>query len=244
MSAEVNVNKSCQNKWCGKKKAVTFSFDDGVTQDIRLIEILNRYNLKGTFNINSDLLGRSGELNRNGRDVRHDKVQPCDLRAIYEGHEIAVHTLTHPNLTQLDGDEIIRQVEQDRKQLSQLCGYEVVGMAYPCGGVNNDERVAEIIKNNTGVKYARTITSTHKFDMQTELFRFNPSVYYIEENLGEVIDSFLRIKSDEPQLLYIWGHSYEMDAEYITWEKFESLCAALASRDEIFYGTNREVFGV
>ena len=234
----------CYRKWCGKKKAVTFSFDDGVTQDIRLIEILNRYGLKGTFNINSELLGRTGELVRNGRTVRHDKILPCDLRSIYAGHEVAVHTLTHPNLTGLDESEIIRQVEEDRKRLSELCGYEVVGMAYPCGGVNNDERVAEIIKKNTGIKYARTITSTYKFDEQEQLLRFNPTVYYIEENFEAVIDSFLASYSEEPQLLYIWGHSYEMDAEYITWEKFERLCAKLSKKSGIFYGTNREVFSV
>ena len=39
--------------WNGKLKAVTFSYDDGVTQDIRFIEMLDRYGLKGTFNINS-----------------------------------------------------------------------------------------------------------------------------------------------------------------------------------------------
>lgn len=234
----------CYRKWCGKKKAVTFSFDDGVTQDIRLIEILNRYGLKGTFNINSELLGRTGELVRNGRTVRHDKILPCDLRSIYAGHEVAVHTLTHPNLTGLDESEIIRQVEEDRKRLSELCGYEVVGMAYPCGGMNNDERVAEIIKKNTGIKYARTITSTYKFDEQEQLLRFNPTVYYIEENFEAVIDSFLASYSEEPQLLYIWGHSYEMDAEYITWEKFERLCAKLSKKSGIFYGTNREVFCV
>ena len=230
--------------WQGKKKAVTFSFDDGVTQDIRLIEILNRYGLKGTFNINSELLGKAGQLERNGKIVRHDKVEPCDLRSIYAGHEVAAHTLTHPNLTRLNAEEIICQVEEDRKNLSRLCSYEVVGMAYPCGGVNNDERVAEIIRNNTGIKYARTITSTHNFDMQENLFRFNPSVYYIEENLEEMIDSFLSLEADEPSLLYIWGHSYEMDAEYITWENFEKICARLAGRSEIFYGTNREVFGI
>ena len=43
--------------WNGKLKAVTFSYDDGVTQDIRLIEIFNKYNLKATFNLNSELLG-------------------------------------------------------------------------------------------------------------------------------------------------------------------------------------------
>lgn len=237
-------NKAFQEKWCGKKKAVTFSFDDGVTQDIRLIEILNRYGLKGTFNINSELLGKQGQLIRNGKEVRHDKISPCDLRSIYEGHEVAVHTLTHPNLTTLSEEEIIRQVEEDRKQLSRLCGYEVVGMAYPCGGVNNDERVADIIQKNTGVKYARTITSTYSFDEQEKLLRFNPTVYYVEEKLEAIIDAFLTLESEEPQLLYIWGHSYEMDAEYITWEKFESLCARLANRSEIFYGTNREVFGI
>ena len=110
--------------------------------------------------------------------------------------------------------------------------------------MNNDERVAEIIKKNTGIKYARTITSTYKFDEQEQLLRFNPTVYYIEENFEAVIDSFLASYSEEPQLLYIWGHSYEMDAEYITWEKFERLCAKLSKKSGIFYGTNREVFCV
>ena len=55
----------------GKKKAITFSYDDGVTQDIRLIELFNKYGLKCTFNINSGYLGHSGELIREGVHVRH-----------------------------------------------------------------------------------------------------------------------------------------------------------------------------
>ncbi|MBQ8658775.1 MAG: polysaccharide deacetylase family protein [Clostridia bacterium] len=227
--------------WNGKKKAVTFSFDDGVTQDIRLIEILNRYGLKGTFNLNSGLLGKEGELLRNGKNVRHDKINANDVKTVYAGHEVAVHTLTHPTLTTLDKKEIIRQVEEDRKALSELCGYEVVGMAYPNGGINNDDRVAEIIKNNTGVRYARTITSTYAFDKQENLFRFNPSVYYIEKQLEEIVEKFLALEANDRQLLYIWGHSYEMDAEYISWEKFEKICEKLSNRNDIFYGTNKEV---
>ena len=34
--------------WNGKKKAVTFSYDDGVTQDCRLVEMMNTYGVKGT----------------------------------------------------------------------------------------------------------------------------------------------------------------------------------------------------
>ena len=227
--------------WDGKKKAITFSFDDGVTQDIRLIEILNRYGLKSTFNLNSGLLGRKGELFRNEKSVRHDRISANDLKTVYAGHEIAAHTLTHPTLTTLDEKEIIRQVEEDRKALSELCGYEVVGMAYPNSGINNDDRVAEIIKNNTGVRYARTITSTYGFDKQKNLFRFNPSVYYIEKQLEEIVEKFLALEGTDKQLLYIWGHSYEMDAEYISWEKFEGICEKLSNRSDIFYGTNKEV---
>lgn len=41
--------------WNGKKKAVTFSYDDGVTQDRRLVEMMNTYGVKGTFNLNSGI---------------------------------------------------------------------------------------------------------------------------------------------------------------------------------------------
>ena len=227
--------------WNGKKKAVTFSFDDGVTQDIRLIEILNRYGLKATFNLNSSLLGLPNTLERNGVTFTHDKICPTRVREIYAGHEVAAHTLTHPNLTELSEETIVYQVEEDRKKLSELVGYEVVGMAYPCGGVNNDDRVAAIIKAHTGIKYARTITSTGKFDPQENLYRFNPSAYYIEDNLNAVVDEFLALDPNTPALLYIWGHAYETDAGYISWERFEALCEKLAHREEIFYGTNREV---
>ena len=56
--------------FCGKNKAITFSYDDGVTQDIRLIEIFNKYNLKATFNLNSELLGQSASIIRNNIHIR------------------------------------------------------------------------------------------------------------------------------------------------------------------------------
>ena len=227
--------------WNGKKKAITFSFDDGVTQDIRLIEILDKYGLKCTFNLNSEFLGLEGTLDRNGRTVRHDKIARNKIKEVYKNHEVAVHTLTHPFLPSLDEKEIIKQVENDRQNLSEICGYEVVSMAYPCGGENNDDRVAEIIRNNTGVRLARGLESTYNFDLQDNPLRFKPTVYYIEDCLDEIVDRFLKLDSDKPQLLYIWGHSYEMDAEYISWEKFEEICKRLSGHDDIFYGTNKEV---
>ena len=226
----------------GKKKAVTFSYDDGVTQDKRLIELFNRFHLKATFNLNSECLGQKNELVREGKKVNHTKNPASEVADIYRGHEVAVHTLTHPNLTQLEEKEIIRQVEEDRKNLEALVGYPVIGMAYPCGGVNNDARVASIIKNHTRIQYARTITSSHSFDLQENLYQFKPTVYHHEEwdKMFALLDEFLALKPDRPQLFYIWGHSYEFDIAD-TWGRMEEFCRRISRKDDIFYGTNRDV---
>lgn len=226
-----------------KLKAVTFSYDDGVTQDIRLIELLNKYGLKCTFNLNSNLLGTKGILIRENKRISHYKIHPQDVKYVYEGHEVAVHTLTHPNLTQLDEETIINQVEQDRLNLSELTEYEVIGMAYPCGGINNDDRVAGIIKEHTGVSYCRTITNTDSFDKQDNLYRFNPNVYHIMEfdRLMQLGQQFVELKATSPQIFYIWGHSYEMDFQPDYWIKLEEFFKLISNRNDIFYGTNKEV---
>ncbi len=227
-----------------KFKAITFSFDDGVTQDIRLIEILNKYGLKATFNLNSSYLGMEGELDRNGHIVRHDKNPVNKIAEIYKGHEVAAHTLTHPNLTYVKDDSAVEwQVEQDRKTLSSIVGYDVQCMAYPCGGINCDDRVEKIIRNKTGIRFARTVNSSYSFDVPENLLKYDPTVYYIEtDKLFELGEKFINLKPDKPQVFYIWGHSYEMDAEYISWEEFEKFCKMISGLNDVFYGTNSQVF--
>ncbi len=229
--------------WNGKKKAITFSYDDGVTQDIRLIELFDRYGLKGTFNLNSEKLGREGKLVREGVEVDHIKIAREDVRHVYAGHEVAAHTLTHPTLTTLDDDrEIIRQVEEDRLNLSELVGYEVVGFAYPGGGINHSPRIAELIRRHTGVKYARTTDSNHSFELRNHLYQFSPTVYHHKEMdyLFRLAEEFLAADSDRPQLLYIWGHAYEFDI-HNDWARFEAFCRMISRKSDVFYGTNKEV---
>lgn len=48
----------------GRKKAVTLSYDDGVEQDMRLVEVMEKYGLKGTFNLNSGLFAPEGTVYR------------------------------------------------------------------------------------------------------------------------------------------------------------------------------------
>ena len=222
-----------------KNKILIFSFDDGVTQDERMIEILNKYGIKGTFNLNSELLGNKNEIVREGVLISHNKIKSEDVRRIYRGHEIAAHTLTHPTLTMVDDDaEIARQVEQDRKNLSELAGYEVTSFAYPGGGINNDARVAKLIKRHTGVKNARTTTATHSFAPPRSIYRLDPTVSLYEEPelTFKLADKFVNMVTLKPKIFFVWGHSYEFDI-HGTWGELERLCAMLGGRDDICYTT-------
>ncbi|MBQ8640545.1 MAG: polysaccharide deacetylase family protein [Lachnospiraceae bacterium] len=225
------------------KKAITFSYDDGVTQDRRLIELFNKYGMKGTFNLNSELLGQENAIVREGVLVNHTKVKPEEVRSLYAGHEIAAHTLTHPNLAHVtDDQEIIRQVERDRENLSQLAGYEVIGMAYPGGGINFSAHAAKLIEEHTGVRYARTTVCNYGFEVQKDLYQFKPSVYHVMEmdRMFELGKKFLESTSKEQQIFYVWGHSYEFDI-FDTWKRFEEFLKMMSGHEDIFYGTNRQV---
>lgn len=225
------------------KKAVTFSFDDGVTQDIRFIGILNKYGLKGTFNLNSGLLGTSGSLSVLGQTVSHNKVKKEDVIHIYEGHEVAAHTLTHPFLPSLSSEEVVKQVESDRMALSEIVKDEVVGFAYPGGGVNFNENVSLLIKNDTGVKYARTIVPTYEFKKQANLFVFNPTLSLTKDSsvIYKLCNDFINLNDDEFSLFYVWGHSYEFDAGN-RWDLLEEFCSIISGKRDILYCTNKEAF--
>lgn len=227
---------------CGKRKAVTFSYDDGVEQDIRLIRLFDRYGLRCTFNLNSGLFGVKGDDIREGVYIRADRLKREDIRAVYENHEVAAHTLTHPNLTGLSDQEIIRQVEKDRIDLSELTGKEVTGMAYPGGGINYNTRVSQIIRKHTGIRYARTTVLTDSFFRQKNLYEFKPNACHVMnmDRLFRMGEQFLSSGTDEDRILYIWGHSFEFDIGD-TWGRFEDFLKMISGQEDVFYGTNSEV---
>lgn len=223
--------------WGGKRKAVTFSYDDGVEQDRRLVGLFNEYGMKATFNLNSGIqTGASGFVEeKSGIMVR--RMNQKGLRELYRGHEIASHGLTHANPWGCDEETLFNEIQADKRNLEELFGQEIVGYAYPYGAYND---LAVKALAECGIRYARTAESTGEFGLQDDLLRFKPCYHHNDAGILDGIQRFLAMDAEEPFLLYIWGHSYEMDANQ-NWEHMEEILRRLAGHSEIFYGTNAEV---
>ncbi|MDR1445841.1 MAG: polysaccharide deacetylase family protein [Treponema sp.] len=222
----------------GKKKALTLSYDDGVEQDRRLVEILNRYGIKATFNINSGI--QTGANTWQNRKLLVRRMNVAGLPALYAGHEVALHSLTHPHLENLDEESIRNELEQDKLNLERIFGKKVQGMAYPYGTFN--DTVVRIVRE-CGLRYARGIVSTLGFDISADLLRFQPTCHHNDEKLMTLAESFINSKPEEPQLFYLWGHSYEFEAEN-NWRIIEEFCKIISGRADIAYCTNAEAFGL
>ncbi len=217
------------------RKAVTFSYDDGVLQDRRLVAILNRYRLKATFNVNAGLGRKDGTFTYGRYSV--SRFDLAELKPIYPGHEVAMHTFSHPSLTGLSRSEIVSEIERDRTAIEAVFGAVPVGLAYPFG--DHDDVVVAVLKE-LGVAYARTVATDHSFRLPSDLLRFRPTAHHNDPAIFDLIRAFLDEEADEPRILSIWGHSYEFDGDG-NWDRFETICRLLADRDDVFAGTNAEV---
>lgn len=232
----------------GKQKAVTFSYDDGVSQDIRLAEMFTKYGLKGTFNINSELIGKPGK-NSNRLTSEEIKKHIIDKR-----HEIAVHGANHIASAAASPTLCLKDAFECRRRLEDVFDIIIRGMAYPDSGItaphngNSYETVKNIL-TYSGIAYSRSLGGDNDtFNMPTDFHKWMPTAHHKNPMLLEWIDNFNsirysteRAKLNAPKLMYIWGHSYEFDTAN-NWELIEEICKKLSSRDDTWYATNIEIY--
>lgn len=222
-----------------KKKALTFSYDDGVVQDILLIEKLKKYGFKGTFNLNS---GQSGQEKLRPSRVEEGKTIDCshlDLeknKDIYSGMEVATHTYSHPFMETLGYPQQIEEISKDKFNLERIFSSPVVGAAYPYGTYNEDTLKA---LSNEGIIYSRTVKSTYSFNRPYNWLLWHPTIHHNDPRLIEVILDFIDTKEELP-ILYIWGHSYEFAIEN-NFRIMDKIGQMLSNRDDIYYATNKEI---
>lgn len=224
----------------GKHKALTLSYDDGVLQDRRLLALMNRNGVRGTFNLNSGLLGRVESMTLPGQPtVRIDTVTAEEIPTLYAGHEIATHAQKHTALTGFGG-AAVAEILADRLCFERLVPYLVRGHAYPFGLC--DENVFALLRA-AGITYARTVTSTHGFAIPENFLAWDPTCHHSDPALMPLAKQFCEQPAlfGQPQLFYLWGHAYEFDGDN-NWNVIEEFLDYMgAHADAIWMATNGEV---
>lgn len=232
----------------GKIKAVTFSYDDGVRQDIRLADIFCRHGMKATFNLNSLMLGDS---------EAHPQLMPCEVKKyiIDRGHEVATHGANHRAPLKQRPIEVIRDTLDCRLQLEEMFGCIIRGMAYPDSGIreysSGSAHYGEVREylSALDIAYSRTLGGDNDwFYLPEDFYAWMPSAHHTNPRIFEFIDKFIKISdgaqnpaSRQPRLFYIWGHSYEFDRNE-NWDRIEQICEKLGGKDDTWYATNIEIY--
>ncbi len=214
---------TCFPDW--KHKCLTMSYDDGRTFDRQLVEIFNKYGIKGTFHLNSGLF-----------DYDDGRIQLDEIKDVYKGHEVSCHTYTHPTIARCPLSQTAQQIIEDRKILEGAAGYPVRGMSYPNGSYSQE--IIDMLPA-LGIEYSRVIETTGTFALPEDLYRWKATCHH-NENLMKLGEEFAALfKKQYLYLMYVWGHSYEFDRDN-NWELIEDFCRLLGGRDDIWYATNIE----
>lgn len=211
----------------GKAKALTMSYDDGKIQDERLVEIFDRYGIKGTFNLNYGLIERDDSR------IAKDRV-----KELYKNHEVATHCLVHPTIARCPLVEVAREILEDRKGLESLTGGLVRGHAYPNGSYS--EEIKQLFRQ-LGIAYGRVVGARADYELPKDPLEWHPTCHHTDPELMKKAEYFVNFqKRQYLKLMYVWGHSYEFDSAD-NWEVIEEFCKYVGGREDIWYATNIEI---
>lgn len=249
-----------------KKIIVTTSWDDGYKLDLKLLNLLNKYNLKGTFYIPQKINYLIA------KDKPLIQVNQEQIQEIAQSQEIGAHTLNHIYLNQLSLIESEKEIKLSKDWLEELIGQQIKMFSYP-GGILNDE-IVEIVKKS-GFLGARTsqqfqLDLKNAFLMGTSLqcypyfvdnkewsmpFRIKMSSKCFFSNLREIFNLELPLSSvfgwvrlsenffdyicQKGGIYHLWGHSWEIE-RYGLWEDLEKIFKYIANKENILYLTNSQ----
>lgn len=230
------------------KKYFTLSFDDGITQDYKIMEICRKYGFKGiTFNINSGLCGESWDWVADAVGVpglSHKRLTEKEIKdGAYSGFDVASHTVSHGAMLSLDDDPmgVFKEVQKDVFKIKKLTGIMPLGMAWPGGDEVYSEQSIENVYKYTSVRYARGTTSTNNFSLPERFLKWEPTCSITDAGLLELAKEFIEAEPTEDMLFYVWGHGYELDA-FDLYDTFEQLIKMMSEDENVVCVSNTEFY--
>jgi len=235
-------------------KIITTSWDDGHPKDFLINELLDKYNLKGTFYIPRT-------------NPENEVMNEVQIQLIAKNNEIGGHTLNHVNLTDLNSKDMDTEVLGCYHWQKGMLGIDPVSFCFPRGAYN-----AEVINciSRAGFKIARTtellsvLPYTHNNLLATTIqvyehksityykhlikrSRFNNLLWWMQSASGtdllKMTDYYITRIIKHDGCFHLWGHSWEIE-KYRLWNKLELIFKHISGLNEFNYFWNREVVGV
>ncbi len=211
-------------------------WDDGVHDDIRLIEILRKYGARASFNLNpaTHQTGRHGGFNEKWNKVI-ERLSRGELNEVYEGFTISNHSMTHPRPTQIPLAQWRSEVVDARKILQDWFQQPIFGFVYPFG--NFDAATAEVV-GEAGHVYARTTKNTTPCMPPADPMLFHPDCHFHSPIFWDLYE---KAKASGCGVFYFWGHSYELCTDD-QWSAFDKKIARITTDPDAEWAELPELF--
>lgn len=231
------------------KLIVTTSWDDGSILDLKLAELLEKYDIKGTFYIPKSYLD--------------NPLQKKDLLTINERFELGAHTLNHVDLTKVSLSEAKKEIEGSKAYLEELLGYSIGMFCYPKGRYNEDIKklvcTAGFVAART-CNYGNFSLPDDPYEWQITLHASNGSPLITLKtwrksgiSVKSLMDWEIRAKLlfdlalgscsslEKGGIYHVWGHSWEIEKNN-EWAKLERVLHYISRREDTSYVINGAIF--
>jgi peptidoglycan/xylan/chitin deacetylase (PgdA/CDA1 family) len=194
-----------------KNLIITTSWDDGHKLDLRMADLLDKYDLPGTFYIPNNC-----------------QLTEEEIKGLYErGFEIGGHTVSHPNdMKLLTAEECKKEVGDNKQWLEKTINDKLRLFCYPKGRYS--EETMKIVKE-CGYVRARTVLVMNT-DIPKDNMRVNPTIHVYPNRkeykgfdwLKVAKQQFINAQEKRNGYYHVWGHSEEVN-RFNLWDQLEEL---------------------
>lgn len=112
-----------------KKVALSFDATWGSSRTPLILNILSKHQVKTTFFLTNIWLNQYPQLAK---------------EIVNQGHEVALHSATHPRMTDLPDEKILKELQDNATLLTEITGQKPVLFRPPFGAYNN--RVIKLVR--------------------------------------------------------------------------------------------------
>lgn len=234
-----------------KKIIVTTSWDDGHPLDIRIAELLDKYNLKGTFYVPV-------------KNSEHPVMAAATLHDISAQQEIGGHTVNHIYLNTLGDTAAQYEIAECKTMLQDKLGKKIDAFCYPGGKFS--QRDMDMVKN-AGFLFGRTTKLLHTTSvghsqlLNTTIQAYNHSCVTLtghcvnnkfflpifqnclflqgNRNFLQLAQTVMNRILKNGGVFHLWGHSWEIE-QFGLWDELEMVLKMCAFQPNVDYLNNTE----